>query len=228
MKRVTGVVFLGGVLLMSAYFVTSVDSSALIETAKTSLKRWEVGRQQQPWIFAAAYCGAYFFCCALCIPGMFLLTMLGGAMFGWVPGLIFVTFSSAAGSTSAFCAGRGFFRDWIGTHLITRFPGVDERMVREGFVYLVTLRMIPMIPYYVINLIASVTSVPLRAFFLATAFGMIPVHAVYINAGTHLANTERVEDVMSPEIILSLVAIAALPLTMRIAARWRAASAMRS
>ncbi len=168
-----------------------------------------------PWRAAGIYFAVYTLSAAASIPEAFVLTLAGGALFGLVEGLALVSFASSIGATLAFLASRTFLRDSIQRRYGDRLKAFDAGILRDGAFYLFSLRLVPAVPFVLVNLLAGLTALPVRTFYWASQLGMLPGTLVFVYAGTQLAQIKSASDVLSPGIIAALVALGLFPLLMR-------------
>jgi uncharacterized membrane protein YdjX (TVP38/TMEM64 family) len=154
-------------------------------------------------IFAAIYIAA----AALSIPVGTVLTLAGGAIFGFWTGLLIISFASAIGATLAFLASRFLLRDWVQARFGERLRPINEGFAREGGLYLFALRLTPMVPFWLINLALGVTPMRTGTFYWVSQVGMLTATAVYVYAGTQLSEFR-----LSPGLIVVLVLLGVLPL----------------
>ncbi len=206
-------------LLATILFSIGVDEhKALgwVHQFSSSLKQHFV---DSPVIVAVLYMLVYAFMVAVSVPGMFLVTMLGGAVFDFSLGVLFVALAASMGSLTSFLATRYIFKESAEQKWREYLVKINKGMGHNGFTYMLSLRLIPVIPYYVLNVLMALTSIRIHSFFFATLIGMIPIHAVYCNAGVELAKIKTFKDVLSLEILLSLAVIAALPFVVKLATK---------
>jgi pyruvate/2-oxoglutarate dehydrogenase complex dihydrolipoamide dehydrogenase (E3) component/uncharacterized membrane protein YdjX (TVP38/TMEM64 family) len=168
-------------------------------------------RDASPWSFAAAFFGAYVVFTSLAIPGAQVLTIAAGALFGLGRGSVLVSFASSVGATVAFLAARYLFREVIRERHALRLKAVDARIESEGWRYLVALRLVPFIPFFLVNILMGLTSMTAGRFYLVSQAGMIPGTLAYVNAGTRLAAIEGPADVLSAPVVIAFLILAALP-----------------
>lgn len=149
---------------------------------------------------------------ALSLPGATVLTLAGGALLGFWPALVTVSFASTLGATLAFLASRFLLRDWVQGTFGDKLKAVNDGIDRDGPFYLLSLRLVPIFPFFVINLLMGLT--PLRAFTFTwvSQVGMLPGTAVYVNAGTRLGQLESATGIFSPELLLSFALLGLFPL----------------
>lgn len=165
-----------------------------------------------PIISAAAYFALYIAATALSIPGAAILTLGAGALFGVIEGSILVSFASSIGASLAFLTARFLLRDGA----LARFPGlfarIDHGIARDGALYLISLRLAPVVPFVAVNLLAGLTQLPLRRFYLASQIGMLPATLIYVNAGASLSALGQHGAILTPRLVIGLLLLAALPI----------------
>jgi uncharacterized membrane protein YdjX (TVP38/TMEM64 family)/thioredoxin reductase len=168
----------------------------------------------------ALYFLAYVTFAALSSPGAAVMTLAGGAIFGLLHGLVLVSFASVLGAILAFLGSRYLFRDWVNRQFGRQIAAIDRGMERDGIFYLLALRLNPAFPYFLVNLAMGVTRIGVIKFWLVSQVGMLPATFVYVNAGTQLAHIRSLSDILSPQLIGSLVLLSLFPLIAKFAADW--------
>ena len=148
----------------------------------------------------------------LSLPGAAILTLAGGALFGLLWGTAIVSFASTIGATLAFLAARFLFRESVENRFGNRLAAINEGMRKDGAFYLFTLRLIPVFPFFMINLLMGLTAIKPRTFFWVSQLGMLAGTIVYVNAGTQLGKIESLSDILSPALIFSFVLLGLFPL----------------
>ena len=180
-----------------------------------------------PWHTATAFFIAYVLVTALSIPGATFMTLGGGAVFGLGWGLLLVSFASSLGATLAFLVSRYLLRDCVRRRFAERLSAVNRGLERDGAGYLLSLRLLPVVPFFLVNLLFGLTTFPWRRFYLCSQLGMLPATVIYVNAGTELAQIRTLGDVATPNVLIALTLLAVLPLIARRlqalfqARRWR-------
>lgn len=170
----------------------------------------------QPGIAIGTFMLVYILMAALSLPGAAIMTLAGGALFGLVTGTIVVSFASTIGATLAFLAARFLFHDAVQQRFTERLRRINEGVARDGSFYLLALRLVPVFPFFVINLVAGLTPLRIRTFYWVSQLGMLPATLVYVNAGTQLGQLESAGDIISPPLLGAFALLAALPLVMRL------------
>ncbi len=159
----------------------------------------------------------------LSIPGATVLTLVGGAIFGFAWGTVLVSFASSVGATLAFLLSRFVLRDWVQTRFGAQLRRINEGIEREGAFYLFTLRIVPAVPYFAINLAMGVTPIRAWTFYWVSQIGMLGATLVYVNAGTQLASIASPTGILSPQVIGALVLLGFFPLVAkRVVEAWQA------
>ena len=164
---------------------------------------------------AALFALLYITVTGLSIPGTALLTLSAGAIFGVVAGTLLVSFASALGATVAFMSSRFLLRDWVRRHFGTQLTAFNRGIERDGAFYLVSLGLIPIFPYFVINLVMGLTPMRITTFFWASQTGMLLETILVVNAGTQIARITSLSDVLSPGLLASLALLGLVPLLVR-------------
>lgn len=158
-----------------------------------------------------AYFTIYVLSTALSIPGATVLTLAGGGIFGLLTGTVIVSFASTLGATLCFIGARFFLRDFVILKFSSAYDSVEKGLAKEGPFYLFTLRLIPAVPFFVINLVFGLTRMRAGTFWIVSQIGMLPGTLVYVNAGTQLSKIESPRGILSLPVILSLALLGLLP-----------------
>ncbi|MFO7557413.1 MAG: FAD-dependent oxidoreductase [Desulfobacterales bacterium] len=157
------------------------------------------------------YVAGYILVTALSLPGAAVMTLAGGAIFGFWSGLILVSFASTIGATLAFLVARFLLKDYVQKKFGDRLKAVNEGIEKDGAFYLFTLRLVPIFPFFVINLVMGLTPIRTGIFYLVSQVGMLAGTAVYVNAGTQLAQIDSLSGILSPGLIFSFVLLGIFP-----------------
>lgn len=163
----------------------------------------------------AIYMAIYILVTALSLPGATIMTLAGGAMFGFWIGLVVVSFASTIGATCAFLIGRFLFRDVIQAKFKDKLAAFNRGFEEEGAFYLFTLRLVPVFPFFMVNIVTSVMPIAVSKFFFASQIGMLPGTMAYVNAGTQLASLKSASGILSPQIIGAFAILGILPLIIK-------------
>lgn len=157
---------------------------------------------------------------ALSLPGAAVASLLGAALFGFWWALVLVSFASSIGATLAFLVSRFMLRDWVQAKFGNKLDTINRGIEKDGSLYLLTLRLIPIFPFFLINLVMGLTSFKTRTFYWVSQLGMLPGTAVYVNAGTQLAQIDALGDVVSPSVLGSLALLGVFPLVAKWVMAW--------
>ncbi len=160
----------------------------------------------------AYYALIYIAVTALSLPGATVLTLAGGAIFGLLWGTIIVSFASTIGASLAFLSARYLFRDTIQSKFSEQLKTINEGIEKDGEYYLFTLRLVPLFPFFMINLLMGLTTLKTRTFYGVSQIGMLAGTLVYINAGTQLGKLESLSGILSPILVGSFALLGLFPL----------------
>jgi len=160
----------------------------------------------------AGYMVIYILVTSLSLPGAAIMTLAGGALFGLLTGTVVVSLASTIGATFACLVSRFILRDWVQGKFGDKLKTVNEGLEREGAFFLFTLRLIPIFPFWLINLVMGLTKIPLRTFYWVSQAGMLAGTVVYVNAGRELAKINSLSGILSPGLILSFVLLGLFPI----------------
>jgi uncharacterized membrane protein YdjX (TVP38/TMEM64 family) len=159
---------------------------------------------------------------ALSLPGATIMTLGAGAVFGMSKGMLVVSFASTAGATLAMLISRTLLQDWVQGRFADQLTTVNEGLRKDGAFYLFSLRMVPLFPFFIINLVMGLTRIPAWQFIWVSQVGMLAGTVVFIFAGTQLAAVTSLSDVLSPGLILALSLLGLFPLIARKSMDWLA------
>ncbi|MBI2398375.1 MAG: FAD-dependent oxidoreductase [Xanthomonadales bacterium] len=194
-----------------------------LASLKASQDQWQQWTLTHPLVAALGFLLIYIAVAGASLPGAAILTLAGGALFGLVEGTLLVSFGSSIGATLAFLASRFLFRDSLQTRYGDRLASFNEGVAREGALYLFTLRLVPVVPFFLVNLLAGLTALPVRTFYWVSQVGMLPGTIAYVFAGTQLARIDSLRGILSPGLIGAFAVLGVLPLLMRRLSQWLAA-----
>ncbi len=200
-----------GIVAVSFFFVLDLDAYLTLESIKASRQTFEDLFTTHPVLVGAGYFFIYIAVVALNLPGAAVMTLVGGALFGFWVGTIIVSFASTIGATIACFVARYLFREPIKKRFSETFGRIDQGIFREGALYLFTLRLIPVFPFFAINLLMGLTKLPLFRFYWVSQLGMLPGTIVYVNAGRELGKLESLQGILSPSLIGAFVVLGLFP-----------------
>ena len=208
-KLIIALLFVVGVF---AFFKFNLSSYLTLDYLKAQSAQFRNFYSQNPVLTIAAYMGVYIMITALSLPGAAIMTLAGGALFGLPVGIIVVSFASTVGATLAFLVSRFLLHDWVQRKFSSKLKVINEGFAKEGRFYLFTLRLIPAVPFFVINLVMGLLPISILSFYLTSQIGMLAGTIVYVNAGTALGNLNSLSGILSPELIGSFVLLGLFPL----------------
>jgi len=200
---------------IAAFFAFDLGQYLNLQTLKEQQAAIKSYQASQPLLSVAVYFVAYVVMAALSLPGAALLTLAGGAVFGVLWGTLIISFASSIGATLAFLMSRFLLRDWVIRRFGQRLTAIDEGIRREGAFYLFTLRLVPVFPFFLINLLLGLTGMKARTFYWVSQIGMLAGTVVYVNAGTQLGKLESLSGILSPGLLGSFVLLGIFPLIAR-------------
>lgn len=215
MNRKKIVIFALIALAIVAYFQLGLGQYLNLDALKAQQAALGDYQRQHPWQVAGLYFVAYVAVTALSLPGALPMTLAGGAIFGLLWGTVIVSFASSIGATLAFLAARFLLRDWVSERFGERLKAVDEGIRRDGAFYLFTLRLIPVFPFFLVNLLLALTAMKARTFYGVSQIGMLAGTIVYVNAGTQLARIDSLAGIVSPGLLASFALLGIFPLIAR-------------
>ena len=200
------------VAALIAFFAAGGQRYFTFENLKAQQAALDAWREMHPWQTALGFFALYIAFTSLSLPAASIMTLLGGAIFGLGWGLLIVSFASAIGATIAMLAARFVLRDWVQGRFGAQLRGVNRGIEKEGAFYLFTLRLIPAVPYFLINLAMGLTPIRTWTFYWVSQVAMFPATVLYVNAGTQLARLESLRGILSWQLIGALVLLGLFPL----------------
>ena len=207
-KAVLALVLIGAI---AAYFIFDLGQYLSLENFKASQADIVAAKDANPALYIAGFFLLYVAVTGLSIPGAAIMSLVAGALFGVVLGTLIVSFASTMGATLAFLSSRYVLRDWVQGKFGERLRAVDDGLEKDGAFYLFTLRLIPVFPFFVINLLMGLTRIKTGTFFWVSQIGMLPATIVFVNAGTQISRIQSTAGLLSPTLIASFVALALFP-----------------
>ncbi len=198
-------------IAITSFFYFDLGSQLTLANLKEQQAAFDAQYQAAPFLVIGIFFLVYVAATAASLPGALILTLAAGALFGVVAGTIIVSFASTIGATIAFLSSRYLFRDTIKARFGDRLKAIDEGVEKDGPFYLLTLRLVPIFPFFLINLLMGLTAIKARTFYIVSQIGMLLGTLVYVNAGTQLANIDEVSDIGSPGLLLSFAALGITP-----------------
>ncbi len=167
--------------------------------------------EAKPTQMIVIFSGVYFFLTALSLPGSIILTILAGTLFGTPQGAFIVTFLGTVGATTSFILSRYLFKDYLNVKFRSQFNMINRNMKKEGILYIIGVRLIPVSPFVIVNLVLGLTEMKMWTFFWTTCLGMLPGNLIYVYAGTKIREFDTLSEIMTPQFLLSLTLLGVLP-----------------
>ncbi|MGY8897572.1 MAG: FAD-dependent oxidoreductase [Paraglaciecola sp.] len=200
------------VALIASFFVLDLNQYLTLESLKSNQQ--DLAQYiEANWLIAfIGYLVIYAAATALSVPGAAILTLGAGALFGFGWGLLLASFASSIGATLAFLASRFLLRDWVKNTFSKKLESIDKGVEKDGAFYLLSLRLVPIFPFFIINLVMGVTSIKTWTYYWVSQLGMLIGTAVYVNAGTQLVEINQLSDIISTDLILSFVLLGIFPI----------------
>ena len=199
------------IVAITAFFIFDIGQYLSLDYFNSQKKSIEVFRQTHTLLAAVIYFVFYVVMAALSLPGAAVLTLVGGALFGFWWGLVLVSFASSIGAALAFLIARSLLRDWVQNRFSQFLKVINQGVEKDGKFYLFTLRLVPAIPFVVVNLAMALTSVKAWPFYWVSQLGMLAGTVMYVNAGTQLANIDSLGSILTPPIIGSFILLGIFP-----------------
>jgi uncharacterized membrane protein YdjX (TVP38/TMEM64 family) len=198
--------------LIAAFKIFDLGQYLTLSYIKESQEKFQLLYSEHRAAVIAGYMAIYILVTSLSLPGAAIMTLAAGALFGLVTGTIIVSFASTIGATLACFVSRFILREWVQGKVGDKLKTINEGIEKEGPFYLFTLRLIPIFPFWLINLVMGLTKMPLTTFYWVSQLGMLAGTIVYVNAGKELGKIESLSGILSPTLILSFVLLGLFPL----------------
>lgn len=176
---------------------------------------WQGYVGRHPYLTGAVFFAVYVLFAGLALPGAMVLTLAGGALFGWCWGVVLVSFASSAGATLAMLLSRFLLRDWVNQRYGDRLRSIHAELEQAGGWYLLSLRLNPAIPFFLINLAFGLTRISTWRFWWISQLGMLPATLLYVWAGAELDRALESGQLIQPRLLFALLAISLLPVLLR-------------
>ncbi|VAW41067.1 COG0398: uncharacterized membrane protein / Mercuric ion reductase [hydrothermal vent metagenome] len=203
------------VLLMVVFRYYDLGQYMTLAYLKSSQARFLALYQADRLLVISAYMGIYILVTALSLPGAVVLTLAGGGLFGLIVGTVVVSIASTIGATLACLVSRFLLREWVAAKFGAKLTAINEGIEREGAFYLFTLRLVPVFPFFMVNLLMGLTQMRLFTYFWVSQLGMLAGTIVYVNAGKELAGIDSLSGIMSPGLLASFVVLGLFPIAAR-------------
>jgi dihydrolipoamide dehydrogenase len=199
-------------VLVAGYFILDIGQYLTLDYLKSQQHEFIRFYHKNQLFTIAVYFGVYIAVTALSLPGAAIMTLAGGAIFGVAMGTLIVSFASTIGATLAFLFSRFLLRNYVQNKFHDKLVSINDGIRKDGAFYLFTLRLIPIFPFFIINLVMGVTPLKTLQFFLVSQIGMLPGTIVYINAGSQIAAIDSLSGILSPGLLASFALLGLFPL----------------
>ncbi len=186
---------------IAAFFYFDLKQYLSLESLKEHRDELLVLYNENPVTMVLGFIGVYIATTALSLPGATLLTLLAGALFGAVKGTLIVNIGATGGAALAFLGARFLFKDWVESKFGEKLKPLQSGFEKNAFNYMLFLRLVPLFPFFLVNLSSGITRIPLATFVLGTMIGILPGSFVYANAGSNLASIDSLKDIASPQVL---------------------------
>jgi len=203
-----------------SFFAFDIDKLLTLENIKSSQADFEQMKATSPVLVSLAFFALYVLVTAISLPGAALMTLAAGAFFGLIWGLVLVSFASTIGATLAFLVSRYLMRASVQNRFGDRLAAINNGIETEGAFYLFTLRLVPIFPFFLINLLMGLTPIKTFTYYWVSQLGMLAGTVVYINAGTQLAGIESLGGILSLPLLLSFALLGVFPLLAKKITGW--------
>ncbi|HAS6054530.1 TVP38/TMEM64 family protein [Vibrio vulnificus] len=210
-KLVFGILLIATIILLAVNFsqYLTLDNAKAQQLALNSFI-------EENFLFASiSYFVIYVGLTAFSVPGATVVTLLGAALFGFWYSLLLVSFASTIGATIAFLSSRYLLKDWVQARFGDKLSAFNQGVEKDGAFYLFSLRLIPVFPFFLINLLMGLTPISIGRYYLTSQIGMLPGTAVYLNAGTQLADINSLSGILSPTVLASFALLGVFPIAVK-------------
>jgi len=205
---------------VATFFVFDLGRFLSLEFLESIRAEADAAIRVRPLVASFVYFAIYVAVAALSLPGAAVMTLAGGALFGLVWGLGLVSFASAIGATLAMLIARRLLGDWVQQRFALQLESVNRGLAEDGGFYLFSVRMVPLFPFFVVNLVMGLTPMRAFTFYWVSQLGMLPGTAVVVFAGTQLGRIESPADILSPGLVLAFSLLGLFPLVARKSMGW--------
>lgn len=200
---------------VTAFYLTGLYRELSWDAVRGRIEGWQAAARDNLPVAMTVYFLVYVSVTGLSLPSSLALGLVAGALFGLWLGLAVVSVASTVGACLAFLSGRYLFRGWVRRRLGGRVGVIDRGIERDGAWFLLTMRLTPVIPYFLINIGMGLTTMPLGTFAFVSWLGMLPATLIIVNTGTAFGTIKQPSDALSPYVIVSLSLLGLMPLLMR-------------
>lgn len=208
------------VALGVAFYLFDLHQWLTLEKLKAGREQFAEWQSAFPILVGLLFALFYILVTGLSLPGAAILTLAAGALFGLWWGTLIVSFASSIGATLAFLVSRYLLHDWVQERFSDRLRAINRGVEREGAFYLFALRLVPLFPFFVINILMGLTRIKTWTYYWVSQIGMLAATVVYVNAGTQLAQVQSLGDILSPQLLLSFALLGVFPLLAKYLLNW--------
>ena len=212
MKRKRIILFVVAIMAMVHFFVFDLHEIVTLENAQAQRESVLAFYQENPILMIAGFAFVYIAVTGLSLPGAAILTLVAGAIFDLLVGVVLVSFASTIGASLAFLLARYLFRDFVQGRFNKYLKPINDGVKTDGAFYLFALRLVPLFPFVVINVAMALTPIRLLTFFFVSQIGMLAGTVVYVNAGSQLGQLDSITGILSPMLIGCFVLLGLFPL----------------
>ena len=195
--------------LMFGFYITADVSIGTLLTIRDDFRDTI---NSAPFISRCVYFSIYVIVTSLSLPGALIMTLLGGAFFGLYWGTLLVSFASSNGATIAFLFSRRFLQNWVQHRYPAEMKTINTELKKDGALYLFGLRMVPVIPFFVVNMVMGVTRIPVLTFYITSQLAMLAATILFVFTGTQLSQINNMDDLLSPTNFMLFVLLGIFPL----------------
>ena len=221
-KRVMILLLVTGAI--AVFYILDLQQFLTLSSLKENRHALLIAYQAHRPAFTIGFILIYIVQTALSLPGAAILTLAGGAIFGAVMGALWVNIGASTGALLAFLLARTLLRDWVINRFGKKMKAFDRGLTQNGLSYLLFLRLVPIFPFFLVNLACGVTGLSIRTYLVGTVIGILPGSFVYANAGASLASIENIGQVAGPRVLTSLALLGIFALVPVIYRRWNKAN----
>ncbi|MDQ6962801.1 MAG: FAD-dependent oxidoreductase [Mariprofundaceae bacterium] len=207
-----GLIISFAALIFICFFAFNLDSYFHLHVLKEQLHSLQQAYQENPVQTIALFFILYVLFAAFSLPGAVILTLAAGAVFGVIGGTIIASFASSLGALCAFFISRYLFHDWVQTRFQQQLQAINAGIQKDGAFYLFGLRLIPLFPFFIVNVLMGLTTIRPWTYYWVSQVGMLAATLVYVNAGTQLAQLNTLSDILSPSLLFSFILLGLFPL----------------
>ncbi|MES9880899.1 MAG: FAD-dependent oxidoreductase [Sedimenticola sp.] len=200
------------IILIASFFLFDIGSYLTLENLKTQQQDLTHWKETNPWQSLFIVFAIYLLVTALSLPGAAVMSLAIGAIFGLATGLLLVSFASTIGATLAFLISRTLLRDMVQSRFSDKLQSINAGIEKDGAFYLFGLRLVPLFPFFIINLVMGLTTIRTWTFYWVSQVGMLLGTAIFINAGTELGKLDSLSGILSPGLIFSFILLGVFPL----------------